>query len=143
MLAAEEREERERKKAMRLQAMKSMPVLKRTEQVSNEVQHMIGSLSEAKSKWDQYEEVVRNIGSLKDKLAKAKAQMAHNLAPKSSVVRARKQKIKWRAGGRKEQAEKGQGQCQRVHDQSIRQELKRHQENLNNIQLYPQCKGRV
>ena len=46
-LAAKEREEQERKKAIRLQAMKSMPVLKRTEQVSNEVQHMIGTLSEA------------------------------------------------------------------------------------------------
>ena len=75
MLVAKEREEQERKKAIRLQAMKSMPVLKRTEQVSNEVQHMIGTLSEARSKWDQYEEVVRNIGSLKDKLTKAKAQM--------------------------------------------------------------------
>ena len=92
MRAAKEREEQERKKAIRLQAMKSMPVLKRTEQVSNEIQHMIGT-SPRQNQNGPYEEVVRNIGSLKDKLAKAKAQMAHNLGTEKQRRESTKAKL--------------------------------------------------
>ena len=65
---------KERKKALRLNEMKNMPVIKRTKQLLNEM-NKLSNLSEAKSKWDQYEEIDNNINSLKHKLDKAKAEM--------------------------------------------------------------------
>ena len=76
---AQLREEKERKKALHLKEMKNMPVIKRTNELLNEINNNLSNLSEAKSKWDQYEEIINNIKSLSVKLEKAKADMKLNI----------------------------------------------------------------
>merc|ERR1711981_650943 len=75
---AQERAEKERKKALRLKEMKNMPVIKRTENLLSEIDKL-SNLSEAKSKWDQHEEIDNNLRSLKHNLDKAKAEMDSNI----------------------------------------------------------------
>ena len=73
------REEKERKKALRLKEMKNTPVIKRTKELLNEINNNICNLSEAETKWDQYEEIINNIKSLKTKLEKAEKDLTINM----------------------------------------------------------------
>eukprot|EP00943_MAST-04B_sp_MAST-4B-sp1_P006645 g6645.t1 len=72
------REEKEKEKALRLENMKRMPVIKRTKKLLNEISKL-PSVSEARSKFTQYEEYARNLKSLTQRHLDATKNMTQNV----------------------------------------------------------------